>query len=247
MVMRRNLTRRLVQAEGRAHALAPPALDRWQQQAHDRLVAVLGPAVAGQLRSELLTSYWLHTAPLMGLIIDGAPPSVLTAEFARYEAVPSGRLGPQTLAAVQVWLGSPAGQQRSIDPYWTFHHEGTAQGDFRRDLGYAWVLATGAELAAWASADEQEQWEILVCVTVCLTSARHPELFTDLDRTRAKDIAVAETVHEAYRSWLHWRVEYCSVAVRTTPLPPVLSPSERWAAEIRAAESTQSRLTPLTV
>jgi hypothetical protein len=108
----------LTQLESRVQAFTTPTALSPKQEETFRLIAdVLGQEVADTLRPELTTHYWLHTALLVGRIQDGAPPSELDRDFQRYATIPWQSPGPQTVAAVQTWLTSPAGQARPVDPW----------------------------------------------------------------------------------------------------------------------------------
>lgn len=178
---------------------------RW---AYEAALAVLGPErVAPVPPSRWETAYWILVK-----LEEGAPSTAVEEQFAYY-AVSWRTPDAQVMQVVTTWLASPEGQSREIDPWWTLRHETTSNAEFRHALGQAWLLVRGEALATWD---------------------RAPEAFEDMEEhTREQDSALVETLHVAYRTWLRWRVDYCSVAVRETPIPPVPSPSERWAEEIR--------------
>src|SRR2546429_6183998 len=246
---------------------ASPVLTHQQDETYALMAAVLGPEVADTLRPELTTHYWLHTALLVGRIQDGAPPSELERDFQRYEHVPWQSPGPQTVAAVQTWLTSPAGQARPVDPWWLLRYERREQQSrsdarFCHDLGIVAVILGGhpeaharvpdppasdeiygpwqrhkAVAAFWQERSFAELRECVVMTVISLACARQPALF--LEGAPCTRAQDIALSETLVTEHRAWLhwADQTCPAIVPRPAPFRPMPVERWVEELRQAKA----------
>jgi len=207
--VRSTISSKLTRLEQQVAALQPPGLDRWQQEAVDRVRQVLGEATAAACQPDIAQrpSPWLQIALLVGCIQDGAPPAELDRELRFFHAWNAQWQGQITraLAAIEAWLATPAGHTRPINVLYGLRFpDGTTERTVRRAIVEALRAALGQPRLDWEALSLESQ-DALVCEGVAyVTQHRHPQLLRDetlsprTARILVADVSIA-LVHEWQR------------------------------------------------